>query len=172
MKDIITTNYKESQQNKIFYIMRGCAGSGKSTLAKQLAGNTGEIFASDDFFMEDGKYNFNASKLGTAHQWNYNRIRNAIDRGVSPVIADNTNVTHFDLKSLKPLVEYAIKNGYAPRIEETKTPWAFDADELFKRNTHGVPLETIQKKIQQWVPNPTIDDILNEFKKKEEIKPV
>jgi predicted kinase len=155
--------YKKAQQNnKEFIIMRGLHGSGKSTLAKQLAGKTGVSFSSDDFFMENGKYNFDVSKIGEAHEWNYNRAMRAVDQGISPVILDNTNVSMEDLKKLKPVVQYAIQHGYVPRIEETKTPWAFNAEELAKKNTHGVPLEYIRERIKDWAPNPTIQNILED----------
>ncbi len=149
---------------KEFIIMRGLPGSGKSTLAKQLAGGTGVQYAADDYFMdEQGKYNWDPNQIGTAHQWNHERIKRAIEQGVSPVIMDNTNVSKWELRSLRPLVEYAENQGYEVRIEEAKTPWAFDPEELAKRNSHGVPLEAIQGKLRRWHPNPTVDDIRNDF---------
>jgi NEDD4-binding protein 2 len=154
--------YKKAQQKKEFIVLRGMPGSGKSTLAKQLAGKTGVSFSSDDFFMEKGKYNFDINRIGEAHQWNYNRAMMAIDQGISPVILDNTNVSMEDLKRLKPVVQYAIQHGYTPRIEETKTLWAFNAEELAKKNTHGVPLEYIRERIKDWAPNPTIQNILED----------
>ena len=91
MKEIKTNTYKEAQASKEFIIMRGLPGSGKSTLAEQLKGETGQQFAADDFFMdEDGNYNWNRHQIGEAHQWNYERIKRAIEQGVSPVIVDNT----------------------------------------------------------------------------------
>ncbi|MHA1469018.1 MAG: AAA family ATPase [Candidatus Asgardarchaeia archaeon] len=149
---------------KEFVIMRGLPGSGKSTLAKQLAGTNGQIFSADDFFMDtDGNYNFDPSKLGQAHEWNYNRIREAISAGASPVILDNTNVAQWELRKLKPLIEHATLRGYKSRIEEPQTPWAMDPEELAKRNTHGVPQEAIEGKLRKWVKDPTIEDIQSNF---------
>ena len=76
---------------------------------------------------------------------------------------DNTNVSRWELRALGHIVEYAENQGYEVRIEEANTPWAFDAEELTKRNTHGVPRETIDKFLRRWYPNPTIDDIKNDF---------
>jgi len=150
--------------NKEFILLRGLPGSGKSTLATQLAGDTGQQFAADDYFMdEQGNYNWSGDKVSEAHQWNHRRILNAIDQGVSPVIMDNTNVSKWDLKQAKPLVEYAESKGYNVRIEQAQTPWAFDVNELAKRNTHKVPLEAIQAKLNKWYPNPTVEDIRNGF---------
>jgi adenylate kinase family enzyme len=49
---------------KIIYLVRGIPGSGKSTFAKSLGGTH---FETDQFFMVDGKYNFDGSKLKEAH---------------------------------------------------------------------------------------------------------
>ena len=153
---------------KILYIIRGVQGSGKSFLSKQLAGETGQIFSADDYHIDPNtkKYNWKQENVGKAHQWNHNRIETAIEQGISPVILDNTNITMWDLGQAKPLVEFAISQGYNVKIEETKTPWRFDAEELYKKNIHNVPLETIQKKIRQYVPNPTVQDILDYENKK------
>lgn len=149
--------------NKIFYLLRGIPGSGKSFLGKQLAGETGEIFASDDFFInEQGKYNWREEDLTTAHNWNYQRVLKALEQGISPVILDNTNVTLEEMKFTRPLIETAINNNYDVEITEPDTPWKFNAEELAKRNTHGVPLESIQEKIDKWDPNITVENILDD----------
>jgi len=158
MKDITTNNSKE------FILLRGASGSGKSFMAKKLAGNTGQQFAADDYFMdEQGNYNWSGERVSAAHQWNYERVKKAIDEGVSPVILDNTSISKRDLRSAKPIILYAESKGYEVKIEETKTPWAFDAEELVKRNQHGVNLETIQRQLRRWYPNPTVEDIKNDF---------
>ena len=154
--------YKLAQSNE-FIIMRGLPGSGKSTLAKQLAGETGKQFASDDYFMdEQGNYNFDIDKLPQAHQWNYDRIEDAIKEGISPVIVDNTNVTMEDLTYLKPYIKLAMSKGYSIRIEEPNTPWFknMDIDELTRKNSHGVPREVIEDKVNNWVPDVNVNDIL------------
>ena len=76
---------------------------------------------------------------------------------------DNTNISQWELRKLKPLVEYAKINGYEARIEEPQTPWAFDPEELAKKNSHGVPQEAIEGKLKKWVKDPTIEDIQNNF---------
>lgn len=154
---------------KTFYIMRGMPGSGKSFLAKQLAGKTGQIFTADDFFIdEQGNYNWDADKIGYAHQWNHDRTKAAINKGISPVILDNTNVSKFELRNLKPLIEYALSKEYETEIKEPNTSWAFNPEELAKRNTHGLSQEQIEGKLRKWVPDVTTQDILNYENKKEE----
>ncbi len=154
MKDMEIKNKKE------FILLRGASGSGKSFLAKQLAGDTGQQFAADDYFVdEQGNYNWSGEKVSAANYWNYERVKKAVDEGISPVILDNTNISRKDLRASKDIIAYAESKGYETRIEETKTSWAFDAEELVKRNSHGVGIKTIQRQIRRWVFNPSIDDI-------------
>lgn len=51
---------------KTLYIVRGIPGSGKSTFAKSLGG---VHFEADMYFMENGEYKFDPSKLKLAHNW-------------------------------------------------------------------------------------------------------
>jgi adenylate kinase family enzyme len=53
--------------------MRGVPGSGKSTKAKQLAGIKGLIYSTDDFFMKNGDYVYDPSKIGEYHDRNLER---------------------------------------------------------------------------------------------------
>lgn len=153
-------NFKEfaDKQEKILYICRGLPGSGKSTMAKQLAGSTGVIYSTDDFFMQNGKYNFNPGKLGEYHQKNFERAKLAMEQGVSPIVVDNTNTTAWEPKKY---VQEAIKHGYKIEVKEPNTPWKFDVDELSKKNTHNVPTDSIKKMLNRWHHDLTVDDILN-----------
>jgi adenylate kinase family enzyme len=147
---------------KELIILRGPSGAGKSFIANELAGETGLIFSADDYFTDkNGKYNWDRTKIKDAHEWNYNRIKTTMEIDISPIIVDNTNITLWELGQLKPLLQFAIENNYEIKIKEPNTIWAFDAEELYKRNTHGVPLETIQRQIRKYKHNVTIEDILN-----------
>jgi len=153
-------NWYKTAQQKTLYIMRGLPGSGKSTLSEHL-GEGGVILASDDFFMVDGEYRFDKDKLKEAHPWNWGRVENAMKQHISPIVADSTNVESWEMR---PYVELALKYGYNIEIKEPQTPWKFNAEELAKRNTHGVPLHKIQESIEEWDHDPTIDDILGSEK--------
>ena len=154
--------YKQAQQ-KILYIMRGLPGSGKSTIAEKL-GKDGVVLGSDDFFMVDGEYVFDPDALGYAHFWNQGRVEEAMKQQISPIVADNTNVQAWEMK---PYVEMAIKYGYKIEFREANTPWKFDAQELAKRNQHGVPLDVIEDKLSRWEPDVTVEEILKSEKPKE-----
>jgi len=154
--------YKKAQNKKTLYIMRGIAGSGKSTLANEL-GQNGIVLGSDDFFMVNGKYEFDPDALDYAHWWNQGRVKEAMKKGISPIVADNTNTQAWEMK---PYVLLAQKYNYDVQIREPNTPWKFDVEELAKRNTHGVPKDIIEKMIQKWEPDVTLDDIMKSEKPK------
>ncbi len=134
---------------KICYILRGLSSSGKSFLANkiQVENSLAEIFSTDEFFMVDGSYEFNAAKLGDAHRWNQARFRLAIDLGVATVIVDNTNCS---LREMEPYVSYARLHDYQVIFVEPQTPWAWDRDELVRRNKHGVSREVLERQQRRY----------------------
>jgi len=145
-----------AQTEKVLYILRGISGSGKSTLARQL-GEGGEVLSTDDFFDVNGEYQFDSDFISEAHFWNQTRAVEAMDKGVTPFVIDNTNVSAWEPKFY---VQEAQKRDYRIEIRESETPWKFDAEELAKRNTHGVPREVIDSMLEKWHPNMTVEDIL------------
>ncbi len=156
--DYITNRVRKiASQQKIMYIMRGISGSGKSTKAKQLVGN-GQTFSTDDFFMVKGEYQYDPDMVSDAHSWNKWRVEEAIGKGISPIVVDNTNVEAWEAQ---PYVRPALKAGYNIRIIEPDTPWAFNAEELAKRNSHGVPKDVIEGMIEKWDKDMTVDSILS-----------
>lgn len=58
--------------------MRGVPGSGKSTKAKKLAGSSGLVFSTDDFFMVKGEYVYNQKMIGEYHDRNFQRTFQAM----------------------------------------------------------------------------------------------
>lgn len=138
-------------------ILRGCPGSGKSTLATTLAQEitsgfklVAVICSADDYFkVNSGTYKFIAAKLGEAHAHCRGKAEGAMAAGASSIIVDNTNTTQ---KEWAPYVDLALKYGYKVTFMEPDTPWKFDAEELVKRTTHGVPRETIERMLARWEP--------------------
>jgi len=53
---------------KKLYIVRGLPGSGKSTFALDLVGSDFLVCEADKYFMQDGEYKFDGSKLKEAHE--------------------------------------------------------------------------------------------------------
>jgi predicted kinase len=62
-------NHKNNNiMNKKLYIVRGLPGSGKSTFALNLVGSDFLVCEADKYFMVDGEYKFDGSKLKEAHE--------------------------------------------------------------------------------------------------------
>lgn len=138
-------------------IVRGIPGSGKTFTAKQIAGTEGLIFSTDNFFIKDGKYEFKPNLIGKAHEWNYDCAEQAMKEKRPLVIIDNTNTTAWEMKKY---VLAGRKYGYEVTIQEPTSSWWQEfqesrkdpkwADFFAKKNTHGVPKDTIVKMINRW----------------------
>jgi predicted kinase len=70
-------------------LVRGISGSGKSTIANTIATAAGfEHFEADMFFIVDGVYKWDAELLGSAHEWCFNKTKQALVLGKSVVVAN------------------------------------------------------------------------------------
>lgn len=82
------------KQNLI--LVRGIPGSGKSTFAKHISKN-GIIFEADMFFLDNGEYKFDISKIHLAHRWCFKNVEKALESGCEEVIVSNTFVKESQL---------------------------------------------------------------------------
>jgi predicted kinase len=150
--------YLEQKVKKTLIIMRGISGSGKSTLAKKLVGN-GVVLSTDDYFMNNGIYEFDPKKLGVFHKKNQEKTKEYMEKQISPIIIDNTNSKEWEMK---PYVELADNYGYEVKIEELPTP---DLEELIIRQksreniNKSLPKETLERMINNFKKNIKVDDI-------------
>lgn len=119
--------------------------------------------------------NWHGSKLKYAHSRNFDLFKVAIDARKTPVVVDNTNV---DAKACRNYVKYANEAGYELQLEEpTSDHWknhkhlfvdkyanknALEefARLLVEKNTHGVPMEGIERQISNWKHNLTLKEVL------------
>lgn len=161
----LLTFLKDWGNGKKLILMRGLPGSGKSTKAKELAGDGGQIFSTDDFFCmnTDGEYRFDGNKLGQAHSWNQRRSLEAMKIGIPIVVIDNTNTTLRELRSYTEHISLAAQLGYTVSIEEPETSWQFDVEQLVKKNSHGVPEAAIQRMLRRYVKNVRVEDVVFMF---------
>ena len=126
------------------YILRGIPGSGKSTLAKQLAGTTGKIHNTDEYFMKEGVYRFDPALLHRNHELNFKAFKEDLSCSVDPVVVDNTNTRKWEYEKYQKAAEDL---GY--EVEVISVPH-IDPALAAQRNTHGVPEESIRRMIARW----------------------
>ena len=129
---------------QIAYILRGIPGSGKTTLAKTLAGSGGVIHSTDNYFLQDGVYCFNPTRLPEFHDRNFEAFAESLKRGIPVVVCDNVNRAHEDYRRY---VYAARECGYQVAIVFLPHP---SPDEAAARTVHGVPIQTISRIIERW----------------------
>lgn len=114
-------------------LVRGMPGSGKTTTATKLyrAMNNAH-FEADQYFMRNGKYEFDVNQLRQAHEWCQNKTRENLGYGYR-VIVSNTFTT---LKELRPYFDIAKEIGIIPTVITCNNQF---------QNVHDVPAETLAK---------------------------
>lgn len=142
---------------KTVIIMRGIPGSGKTSRARDisvrvaLSGRTCETVSADDFFMvpvgNSLVYRFDPSKLGEAHAQCMARFLDCLLLRRDVVIVDNTHTKLWEFENYRRAAKLA---GYECQVIEMEHV-SDDGVKLFaERNTHGVPLEVVERMAQQY----------------------
>ena len=122
---------------KKLFLVRGIPNSGKSTFAKELGGIH---FDTDNYFMVDGEYKFDGTKLKEAHQWCQDSVANAMVLNHTTgenetIVISNTFTQEWEMK---PYMDMAKNWGYRvfSIIVENRHGGV---------NQHGVPDEKLQQ---------------------------
>jgi predicted kinase len=172
----------ENMSEKKLYIMRGTPGSGKSYTAEQL-GQGGVVFSTDDFFGQGEEYLANFAKaqkegtigtlLGRYHKMNQDRAIEAMKKGVTPIVIDNTNVKK---REMRPYVEAGVAYDYDVEFVEPTSKWWLEiskmlrnrgrtdaeirraAEKLAGRTLHGVPAQVIERMLKNFHLDPKVED--------------
>ncbi len=118
----------------------GLPGSGKSTLAKEMAAEGFEHFEADMFFLVEGAYSYDASRIRDAHAWCQGSTRRALAQGRRVVVSN----TFTRLQELQPYLSMS-RNV---RIIEAKGQWG---------NIHGVPPAVLESMARRWEALPRSD---------------
>jgi cytidylate kinase len=114
-------------------LIRGLPGSGKSTMAGVLASVGYAHFEADMFFMVDGTYRYDASRIREAHAWCQQMTRKMLERGQRVVVSN----TFTRLSELAPYLSMTLN----VRVIEAQGRWA---------NVHDVPPVTIRRMAERW----------------------
>lgn len=119
-------------------LIRGIPGSGKSTIAKRLAKeNFGIHIETDMYFMIDGEYEFDSSRIKEAHKWCQEKSENYIANGYN-VYVSNTFTKKWEMEYY---VKLAKEYNCNLDILEAKGNYG---------NIHNVPENVIQKMKERW----------------------
>jgi predicted kinase len=117
---------------KELFLLRGLPGSGKSTLAKSLGG---KHFEADMYFVRDGEYNFDVTKLKEAHEWCRSSVGGLMINEEPKLVVSNTFTQEWEMK---PYFDLARNYGYRVHslIVENRHGGI---------NEHGVPEEKLEQ---------------------------
>jgi predicted kinase len=127
--------------SKTLIIVRGLPGSGKSTIG----GKFGAVRSADDFFMSDGVYNFDPSKIVDAHGACQQAVKTDLDNGDVAVVA-NTFCMGWELN---PYIKIAAEVSAAVVVVDLFDGGLDDAG-LEARNVHGVSAVIIAGMRARW----------------------
>jgi predicted kinase len=121
---------------KTLYIVRGLPGSGKSSFAKSIGGIHIEA---DQFFMMNGKYNFDLTKIKLAHKYCQNQTEawmktDGTQVNNHKIVVSNTFTQEWEMQ---PYIDMA-------EIFEYKVFCVIVENRHGGVNQHGVPEDKIQ----------------------------
>jgi len=119
-------------------IMMGISGSGKSTYISKMVPIPLRVCSADHYFLKEGEYNFNPSKLGEAHGECFRNYVESLRKEIPGVVVDNTNTT---LAEISPYILGAQAYQYEVKVVALMC----DAQVAAKRNTHGTPEATLSQ---------------------------
>lgn len=114
------------------YLLRGLPGAGKSTIGQNLKTVN---FEADQYFMKDGVYKFEPSKIKDAHEWCQNQVKHCMIEGLKDISVSNTFTQEWEMEAYYKLAK---EHGYMvfSIIVENRHNG---------KNAHNVPTETLEK---------------------------
>jgi predicted kinase len=116
---------------KTLILLRGLPGSGKSTFAKTLGGIHIEA---DHYFMKDGEYKFDASKLKQAHEYCRISAEGWMMEGYN-IVVSNTFTQEWEMDAY-----YELAGKYGYRVYSIIVENRHNGV-----NEHGVPTDKLEQ---------------------------
>lgn len=127
------TAFDRVAPNAELVLIRGLPGSGKTTMASVLAQVGYAHFEADMFFVVDGVYRYDPSRIRDAHAWCQRKTREALALGRRVVVSN----TFTRLQEMEPYRSMTTNI----RIIEAEGRW---------QNVHGVPAERLRQMAERW----------------------
>ena len=118
-------------------VMRALPGAGKSTRISRDFPEA-HVVSSDHFFMQDGVYVYDPTKIGDAHANCFWKFIKELESGYHTIIVDNTNTREAEIA---PYMLGAAAFGYKAKVVTIQC----DPKVAAARNVHGVPEATVLK---------------------------
>jgi predicted kinase len=116
---------------KTLILLRGLPGAGKSTFAKTLGGIHIEA---DHYFMKDGEYKFDASKLKQAHEYCRTSTEGWMMEGYN-IVVSNTFTQEWEMDAY-----YELAGKYGYRVYSIIVENRHNGV-----NEHGVPADKLEQ---------------------------
>lgn len=167
---------------RVVYLMRGLPSSGKSYTARKLAGDTGLVCETDEYFYtqvgdDPERYDYRRELLEVARRWNFERFQKAVGEGVTPIVVDRGNALTEDTRVY---AQFALDHGYRVELREPESEWWQEIRVLLKykqhtrpilrrwagilakmsRAGHRVPEDAILRQMRSWKFNLSVEQIL------------
>jgi predicted kinase len=121
-------------------LIRGLPGVGKTTAANPYLDQEYKRFSADDYFMQDGKYMFDGSRIALAHQACYKNTVDALKEG-HDVVVDNTFTQRWEMEQY---LNIGTKYDIPVEVEVIDLfDGGFSDNQLHHRNVHDVPEKNI-----------------------------
>uniref|UniRef100_A0A6B2L9F1 Swiss Army Knife 2H phosphoesterase domain-containing protein n=1 Tax=Arcella intermedia TaxID=1963864 RepID=A0A6B2L9F1_9EUKA len=122
---------------------------------KLLQENDAKVHAEADKKMlnHKGEYVFNPKNLGAAHAGCVSDIAQGMKEGEHFLVVSNTATCYWEMYEY---VRLALQHNYEIRFVEPETEWSKNAEALFEKNSHAVPIASIKNQLDNLAKNPTL----------------
>lgn len=138
---------KESSGKPVLILIQGIPGASKTTLAKRICSSLGiRFYEADQWFARSGMYRFIHEKLGTAHQWCYNKVKGNLLYGKTCICSNTLTASYFLEK-------------YINLANECNAEYFLIMLNTEYKSIHNPPVEVIQVMREQLNENPFKPDI-------------